>query len=265
MKHTPRKRFGQHFLRDTTVIERIAAAIAPQPGESVLEIGPGEGALTAALLRRMPHLSAVELDRDLLAPLKARFGESLTLYPADALQFDFTAIAPPQGLRIVGNLPYNISTPLIFHLLTALPHIRDMTFLLQREVVQRLVALPGSKAYGRLSVMVQYRCRAECLFEVGPNAFTPPPKVDSALLRLIPRIPLPKQALDEPHFARLVEQAFSQRRKTLGRALRTWVEPADFAVAGIDPVRRAETLSVTEFVQLSDTIHTRQQRQCQRP
>lgn len=252
MNHIPRKRFGQHFLHNSTIIERIAAAIAPRMEDVLLEIGPGKGALTAALLRRTDHIFAVELDHDLLAPLHERFGKHLTLYAADALHFDFAAVAPPQGLRVVGNLPYNISTPLIFHLINDLPHIRDMTFLLQREVVQRLVATPGNKAYGRLSVMVQYRCRAEFLFEVGPDAFTPPPKVDSALVRLTPWPSLPNPAQDEHLFARLVEQAFSQRRKTLGRALRGLVKPEDFTLAGVDPMRRAETLSVAEFVRLAD-------------
>ena len=261
MKHVPRKRFGQHFLRDAEVIDRIAAAIAPQADDVLVEIGPGKGALTAALLRRIGHISAVELDRDLLAPLQTRFGKRITLYAADVLRFDFAAIAPPQGLRVVGNLPYNISTPLIFHLLKALPHIRDMTFLLQREVVQRLVAEPGRKTYGRLSVMVQYHCRAESLFEVGPEAFTPPPKVDSAVVRLTPWASIPSPVKDERLLARLVEQAFSQRRKTLGRALRELVESSDFLEADIDPARRAETLSVAEFVRLADTSRTRQLRQ----
>ncbi|OBS10145.1 16S rRNA (adenine(1518)-N(6)/adenine(1519)-N(6))-dimethyltransferase RsmA [Acidihalobacter prosperus] len=257
MSHVPRKRFGQHFLHDHQVIERIAAAIAPRAEDALIEIGPGEGALTAALLARIDRLDAVELDRDLVPRLRTRFGGRLDVHEADALRFDFAALAPAQGLRIVGNLPYNISTPLIFHLLEAAPHIRDMTFLLQREVVQRLAATPGSKPYGRLSVMVQYRCRAESLFEVGPGAFTPPPKVDSALVRLTPWPAPPHPAQDPRLFARLVEQAFSQRRKTLGRALRGQVEAEDFAQAGIDPVRRAETLSVAEFVALANTARTR--------
>lgn len=265
MSHVPRKRFGQNFLHDQQVIARIAAAIAPLPDDVLIEIGPGEGALTAALLARIDHLDAVELDRDLLPKLRRRFGERLTLHAADALRFDFAAIAPPQGLRVVGNLPYNISTPLIFHLIDALPQVRDMTFLLQREVVQRLAAAPGSKSYGRLSVMVQYRCRAEALFEVGPGAFTPPPKVDSALVRLTPWPAPPHPARDEHLFARLVEQAFSQRRKTLGRGLRGTLEADDFVRADIDPVRRAETLSVAEFARLANEIRTRLDTQGQNP
>ncbi|APZ44122.1 16S rRNA (adenine(1518)-N(6)/adenine(1519)-N(6))-dimethyltransferase RsmA [Acidihalobacter ferrooxydans] len=253
MSQTPRKRFGQHFLHDRDVIKRIAAAIAPRPDDTLVEIGPGEGALTAALLRRLAHLHAVELDRDLVPRLRARFGAALSVTQADALHFDFAALAPPQGdLRIAGNLPYNISTPLIFHLLDSTAQIRDMTFLLQREVVERLAAAPGGKDYGRLSVMVQYRCAVDRLFRVGPGAFSPPPKVDSAVVRLRPyRVP-PHPAQDEAHFARLVAHAFTQRRKTLGRSLRTLLTPAQFAVAGIDPMRRAETLSVAEFAALSD-------------
>ncbi|WP_455385049.1 16S rRNA (adenine(1518)-N(6)/adenine(1519)-N(6))-dimethyltransferase RsmA [Acidihalobacter prosperus] len=252
MNHVPRKRFGQHFLHDPNVIERIAAAIAPQPDDTLVEIGPGEGALTAALLARIPRMHAVELDRDLVPRLRARFGDALEVHQADALRFDFAALAPPEGLRVAGNLPYNISTPLIFHLLDNAAQIRDMTFLLQLEVVERLAAEPGGKQYGRLSVMVQYRCRAESLFRVGPGAFTPPPKVDSAVVRLQPHAVLPHPAKDEALFARIVAQAFAQRRKTLGRALRGMLDASRIAAAGIDPVRRAETLSVAEFVALAD-------------
>lgn len=252
MSHVPRKRFGQHFLHDTNVIERIAAAIAPQPGDTLVEIGPGEGALTAALLARLPRMHAVELDRDLVPRLRARFGDALDVHQADALRFDFAALAPPEGLRVAGNLPYNISTPLIFHLLVSAACIRDMTFLLQLEVVERLAAAPGSKRYGRLSVMVQYRCRVDALFRVGPGAFRPPPKVDSAVVRLQPHAELPHPARDEALLARLVAQAFSQRRKTLGRALKGLLDAQDIAAAGVDPGRRAETLSVAEFVALAD-------------
>lgn len=252
MSHIPRKRFGQHFLQDPSVIERICAAISPRAGETLVEIGPGEGALTAALLARIPHLHAVELDRDLVPRLQARFGDALDVHQADALRFDFASLAPESGLRVAGNLPYNISTPLIFHLLENAGKIRDMTFLLQQEVVDRLAAVPGGRQYGRLSVMVQYRCRVEALFHVGPGAFHPAPKVNSAVVRLEPYCALPHPAHDELLFARLVAQAFTHRRKTLGRALRGLVNAAQFAAANIDPVRRAETLKVAEFVALAD-------------
>ncbi|WP_455380502.1 16S rRNA (adenine(1518)-N(6)/adenine(1519)-N(6))-dimethyltransferase RsmA [Acidihalobacter prosperus] len=257
MSHNPRKRFGQHFLRDHQVLAQIVEAIAPRADEALLEIGPGEGALTAAILSRIDQLSAIEIDRDLIPLLQKRFGNHLRLFAGDALRFDFSAIAPIQGLRIIGNLPYNISTPLIFHLMKVLPHICDMTFLLQREVVERLAAKPGTKAYGRLSVMVQYGCDAKALFTVSPSAFTPPPKVDSALIRLTPWRSVPYPANNERLFAQLVKQAFSQRRKTLKRVLKGEIDSTGFIQADIDPMRRAETLSVAEFVKLANEIRTR--------
>lgn len=254
MRHTPRKRFGQHFLHAPAVIERIAGAINPREGDILVEIGPGEGALTAALLQRIRSLHAVELDRDLIPRLQERFGDALKIHQADALRFDFSTLANEKGLRVVGNLPYNISTPLIFHLLSTPATILDMTFLLQLEVVQRLAASPGNKTYGRLSVMAQYQCRVEALFQVSPGSFRPPPKVDSALVRLTPFDSIPWPANDEAVFASLVNQAFAQRRKTLGRALAGQVPPPAFKIAGIDPRRRAETLSVAEFVKLSNVL-----------
>ncbi len=254
MKHTPRKRFGQHFLHAPAVIERIAGAINPREEDTLVEIGPGEGALTAALLQRIRFLHAVELDRDLVPRLQQRFGGALKIHQADALRFDFSTLANERGLRVVGNLPYNISTPLIFHLLSTPARILDMTFLLQLEVVQRLAASPGNKTYGRLSVMAQYHCRVEALFQVSPGSFRPPPKVHSALVRLTPSNPIPWPANDEAVFANLVNQAFAQRRKTLGRALAGRIPPPAFEIAGIDPRRRAETLSVAEFVKLSNAF-----------
>ena len=254
--HQPRKRFGQHFLRDPRIIERIASAISPRAGDTMVEIGPGEGALTAALLERLPRLHAIELDRDLVPRLRERFGPALDIIQGDALRFDFATLAPADGLRVVGNLPYNISTPLIFHLLAGTARIRDMTFLLQLEVVQRLAARPGGKTYGRLSVMAQYRCSVEPLFRVAPGAFAPPPRVESALVRLRPHAEPPWPAADEAFFARMVNQAFSQRRKTLARALKGLVAEPAFAAAGIDPGRRAETLSVAEFVRLGNRART---------
>jgi 16S rRNA (adenine1518-N6/adenine1519-N6)-dimethyltransferase len=230
-------------------------SIAPRPGETVVEIGPGLGALTLPLLGRLGALQAVELDRDLIPRLEqAAEGQGrLTIHEADALRFDFAALAPADGrLRVVGNLPYNISTPLIFHLLEQSEAIADMHFLLQKEVVDRLAAKPGGSDYGRLSVMVQYRCRTESLFVVRPGAFNPPPKVDSAFVRLLPYGELPHPAADESLLAGLVAAAFAQRRKTLRNALDGLVNAQAFDAAGIDPGRRAQTLSVAEFVTLTE-------------
>lgn len=252
--HRPRKRFGQHFLHDRGVVARIVSALAPQPGDHMVEIGPGTGALTRDLLARVTRLDAVELDRDLLARLEAEFpGDRLTLHNADALKFDFCKIAPGSGkLRLIGNLPYNISTPLLFHLLDQAGCIKDMLFMLQKEVVERLRAVPGGKDYGRLSVMIQYRCAVEKLFDVAPGAFTPPPKVDSAVVRLVPHA-TPPVAVDDPaRFALLVRAAFASRRKTLRNNMRGLLSAEDMLALGIDPGRRAETLSLAEFAALSN-------------
>jgi 16S rRNA (adenine1518-N6/adenine1519-N6)-dimethyltransferase len=254
VNHRPRKRFGQHFLHDPGVLDRMLRSVDPRPGETVVEIGPGLGALTLPLLERLGQLQAVELDRDLIPRLaQAAEGQGvLTIHEADALRFDYAGLAPDgERLRIVGNLPYNISTPLIFHLLEQSAVIADMHFLLQKEVVDRLTAAPGGPDYGRLSVMVQYRCRTQSLFVVRPGAFNPPPKVDSAFVRLIPHRELPHPAADEPLLARVVAAAFAQRRKTLRNALDGLVDAQAFDAAGIDPGRRAQTLSVAEFVALS--------------
>jgi 16S rRNA (adenine1518-N6/adenine1519-N6)-dimethyltransferase len=253
--HRARKRFGQHFLHDRGVIERIIAAIGPQPGDHLVEIGPGLGALTAPLLARHGALDVVELDRDVIPHLEqacAGKGE-LRVHNVDALKFDFSALAAPgECLRVVGNLPYNISTPLIFHLLDDAAVIADMHFLLQKEVVDRLTAAPGGGDYGRLSVMVQYRCRAEGLFRVGPGAFSPPPKVDSAVVRLTPYAELPFPARDEQRLAELVNRAFSQRRKTLRNSLKQLLDADAIAAAGIDPGERPEQVPVEGFVRLAD-------------
>jgi len=253
--HRARKRFGQHFLHDRGVIERIIAAIGPRPGERIVEIGPGLGALTAPLLERHGELDVVELDRDVIPHLEAACagkGE-LRVHNVDALKFDFASLAGVgQPLRVVGNLPYNISTPLIFHLLEDAADIVDMHFLLQKEVVDRLTAAPGGGDYGRLSVMVQYRCRAESLFRVGPGAFSPPPKVDSAVVRLIPYAQLPWPARDERRLAELVNQAFSQRRKTLRNSLKKLLDAETIAAAGVDPGERPEQVTVADFVRLAD-------------
>lgn len=247
MNHRPRKRFGQNFLHDSRVVDRIVRAIDPHPGDRLVEIGPGLGALTAPLLACVAPIDAVELDRDLIARLTDRFGDRLRLHSADALRFDFCALAAEGRLRVVGNLPYNISTPLIFHLLDQAACVQDMHFMLQKEVVDRLAAAPGGGDYGRLSVMVQQRCRVERLFTVPPGAFHPPPKVDSAVVRLVPYETPPVTVADPALFAHIVARAFSQRRKTLRNTLRGELDADTIAACGIDPGRRAETLSVAEY------------------
>ncbi len=255
--HRARKRFGQHFLHDPHVINNILSAINPEAGQSIVEIGPGLGALTCPLLERVEQLDVVELDRDVIPILKENCtsGGNLTVHEADALRYDFSQLPPPDTqLRIVGNLPYNISTPLIFHLLEHAGLISDMHFLLQKEVVDRICAKPGGGDYGRLSVMVQYRCRTTSLFNVSRGAFNPPPKVESAVVRLVPYESLPWPATDEPLLARLVNQAFSQRRKTLRKSLKGIATDQDFQLAGIDPSLRPEQLSVEQFVQLANAV-----------
>ncbi len=251
----PRKRFGQNFLQDQSVIDRIIAAVSPSPGESLVEIGPGRGAITRALLRAAGQLDAVELDRDLIEPLArtcASLGQ-LTIHQADALAFDLSQlVAPGEKLRLTGNLPYNISTPLLFRFLEQKACILDMHLMLQKEVVDRIVALPGSRTYGRLSVMIQTWCRAEALFEIPPQAFFPAPKVDSAFLRLTPLDPPPFPLQDPVHHQRLVTQAFAQRRKTLRNTLKGMATTEDFAALGIDPGQRAEELSVSTFASLAN-------------
>ena len=251
--HTARRRFGQHFLHDPAVVTRIVSAIAPRPGDALVEIGPGTGVLTAALLRELPAMQAVEIDRDLASALAARYPPSrLELHVTDALRFDFAALAREPGeLRIAGNLPYNVSTPLLFHLLEARHAIRDMHFMLQREVVDRLAAAPGERSYGRLSVMVQTHCRVESLFRVGAGAFRPPPRVESAVARLLPRdsLPLPEEHL--PALSRVVAAAFARRRKTLRNALRGLVGEDELLATGLDPGARPETLGVADFARLA--------------
>jgi 16S rRNA (adenine1518-N6/adenine1519-N6)-dimethyltransferase len=255
-EHRARKRFGQHFLHDRNIIGRIVTALAPQPEDRIVEIGPGTGALTRELLTRTTHLDAVELDRDLVARLQTAFpADKLTLHGADALKFDFCRLAHDgRKLRLVGNLPYNISTPLLFHLLDQAPCIRDMLFMLQKEVVTRLAATPGGKDYGRLSVMVQYRCAVEKLFDVAPGAFTPPPQVDSAVVRLVPHAAPPVAVNDPDRFARLVQAAFASRRKVLRNTLKNFLNAEEMQALGIDPTRRAETLSLAEFAALSNAV-----------
>jgi 16S rRNA (adenine1518-N6/adenine1519-N6)-dimethyltransferase len=244
--HKPRKRFGQNFLVDDGIIHAIVNSIHPQAGETVVEIGPGLGALTRPLLERVPHLHAVELDRDIVARLRKTWpAERLTIHEGDALKFDFGALG--HDLRIVGNLPYNISTPLLFHLMGFAAHIRDMTFMLQKEVVERMVAEPSTNDYGRLSIMLQRRFHLEWLLDVPPTAFDPPPKVDSAVVRLIPKTPDEIVPLDEALFARVVATAFSQRRKTLRNTLGSLMKAEDFDILGVDAGKRAENLAVADY------------------
>ena len=249
-----RKRFGQHFLHDPGVLARIVAAIDPKPGERLVEIGPGRGALTLPLLDRCGRLEAVEIDRDLAPALRAAAagrGE-LVVHEADVLEVDFRALHGGGGkLRVCGNLPYNISTPLLFHLLEAREVIADMHFMLQKEVVDRLVAPPGGKTYGRLTVMVAAACAATALFRVGRGAFQPPPAVDSAVVRLVPHAADPFPLPDRARFARIVAAAFSMRRKTLRNSLRGLVDAAQFAAAGVAAERRPETLAPAEFARLA--------------
>jgi 16S rRNA (adenine1518-N6/adenine1519-N6)-dimethyltransferase len=253
----PRKRFGQHFLHDPHVIERIVRAIDPRPGQRLVEIGPGLGAITLPLLERARRLDVVEIDRDVAAVVSERargLGGELTVHQADALEFDFAALrGDGPRLRLVGNLPYNISTPLLFHLLDAVDAVEDMHFMLQKEVVDRMAARPGTGDYGRLTVMLAARCRVEKLFEVGPGAFRPPPRVDSAIVRVLPHPTAPFALADPARYARIVAAAFGQRRKTLRNALRGLVDEAGFAAAGVDPGRRAETLAPVEYAALSTT------------
>jgi 16S rRNA (adenine1518-N6/adenine1519-N6)-dimethyltransferase len=257
--HLAKKRFGQNFLHDPNVIERIIRVIAPQPGQTLVEIGPGMGALTVPLLARCGQLDVVEIDRDVIPHLRAICGDhpGLRITQADALKLDYRRfVVDGAPLRLVGNLPYNISTPLLFHLLNQADLIRDMHFMLQKEVVDRMCASPGDDAYGRLSVALAARCEVARLIDVGPGAFKPAPKVDSAVVRLTPRPPA--FAIDDwAGFDRVVAQAFSQRRKTLSNALKGVAAAEDFAAAGIDPGLRAERLHAADFARLANLLTCR--------
>ena len=257
--HVTKKRFGQHFLHDKNILSHIVEYVAPKPGECIVEIGPGEGALTLPLLRAAGSLTVIELDRDLIEPLRTRasgVGE-LTIVHRDVLEVDIGTLAVGGTIRLVGNLPYNISTPILFHCLDHAAAIHDMHFMLQKEVVERMAAGPGSKTYGRLSVMLQLRCAVEPLFDVPPTAFTPPPKVDSAVVRLVPLSPdrLPQVAFDV--IDRVVRAAFGQRRKTLSNALKGVADADDLAAAGIDPRLRAEQLAPATFVALAQHLQAK--------
>ena len=249
--HVARKRFGQNFLADPHYVARIVDAVAPAPGDNVVEIGPGLAALTAGLIARAGRIHAIELDRDLVARLRADFApEALDLHEADALDFDFATLG--DALRVVGNLPYNISTPLLFHLIGYVARVRDVHVMLQKEVVARMAAAPGSADYGRLTVMLQAKFRVTRLFVIPPGAFRPAPKVDSAFARLEPLGADAPAIADEARFARIVGAAFGQRRKTLRNALADVCDEAALRAAGIDPAARGETLAVDDFVRLAN-------------
>lgn len=259
MNARPKKSFGQHFLHEKRYIERIVSAIAPRPEDVVVEIGPGEGALTLPLLASAGKLTAIELDTDLIPGLQARAASvgELRIIHSDVLKVDFTALARERGverLRIAGNLPYYISSPILFHCVDHAAAIRDMHFMLQKEVVERLAAGPGGGDWGRLSIMVQYHCRVEHLFNVGPGAFNPPPKVDSAIVRLVPHAVLPHPAKDHRLLERVVREAFNQRRKTLRNTLKQLMTAAEIEAAGVDGSLRPEQLDLAAFVRLADKL-----------
>jgi 16S rRNA (adenine1518-N6/adenine1519-N6)-dimethyltransferase len=255
--HTrPRKSLGQHFLHDPAIIERIVNAVAPTPSDHLIEIGPGRGAITVPLLGIVRRLDVVELDRELAAALQVKFDRpGFTVHRADALKFDFRSLATaPRALRLVGNLPYNISTPLLFHLLDQAEVFSDLHLMLQKEVVERMVAAPGSKTYGRLTVALAARCRVEKLFIIRPGAFAPPPRVDSALARIIPDAALASRIADPAAFNRIVTAAFSMRRKRLGNALRTHLTEAQIEAVGADPGVRAENVTPEQYVRMSNRL-----------
>ena len=252
--HQPKKSLGQNFLHERVYIERIVQAVDPRPGDRLVEIGPGQGAITLPLLRRHGALTVIEFDRDLVGPLAAMaegVGE-LTIVHRDVLSVDFTALAAGTPFKLCGNLPYNISSPILFHALDHAAAIRDMVFMLQKEVVDRMGAPPGSKVYGRLSVMLQAYCQVQPLFVVPPGAFRPPPKVHSAVVRLVPRDPATVGIDDRRRFADVVRAAFGQRRKTLRNALNGVCDAAQFAAAGVSADARAEQIDVASFIRLAN-------------
>ncbi|MDQ7970574.1 MAG: 16S rRNA (adenine(1518)-N(6)/adenine(1519)-N(6))-dimethyltransferase RsmA [Oxalicibacterium faecigallinarum] len=255
MNHTPRKRFGQNFLTDDAVLHNIIQAIDPQSHDTMVEIGPGLAAMTRLLVDNVAAMHVVELDRDLVVYLKKNFSaDRLTVHSADALRFDFSAIPVPadRKLRVVGNLPYNISSPLLFHLAELAHHVQDQHFMLQKEVVERMVAAPGSKAFGRLSVMLQWRYHMELMFVVPPEAFDPPPRVDSAIVRMIPLSqPLP---CDGTRLEQVVQKAFSQRRKVIRNCLAGVANEQQLIAAGIDPQLRPEAIAMEQYVALTNLL-----------
>jgi 16S rRNA (adenine1518-N6/adenine1519-N6)-dimethyltransferase len=251
--HQARKRFGQNFLVDAAVVESIVRAIAPQKTENMVEIGPGLSALTAPLIERLERLSVIEIDRDLAQRLRDRFSsERLNIIEGDALEIDFAQFG--DKLRIVGNLPYNISSPLLFALVSCAEHVVDQHFMLQREVVDRMVARAGESDYSRLSVMLQYRYRIQKLFDVSPEAFNPPPRVTSSIVRMIPLGAERLRAQSDALFARVVQRAFSQRRKMLRGVLSEWTSMIPWEELGIEPTWRAEQVSVAGFIGITDAL-----------
>ncbi len=254
--HRARKRFGQHFLHDPGVIRRIVEAINPRPADVLVEIGPGLGALTAPLLERIDHLQAIEIDRDAVRHLRAQlFAARLHIHEADVLAFDFSVLGPQ--LRLIGNLPYNISTPLLFKLIAARELIIDMHFMLQKEVVDRMAAQPGEDAYGRLTVMLAPWLSVEPLFDIGPGAFKPPPRVVSTYVRLRPHATPPVLIQHPKEYAAVVAAAFSQRRKTLRNALKSLLDEREIAAAGVDPGLRAEVIGPASYASLADALAAR--------
>lgn len=256
MKHIPRKRFGQNFLHDQQVIDRLVACIAPTSSDLIVEIGPGQAAITRPLLASGAELHIIELDRDLVMRLQRQFTghQGITIHACDALRVNLPEITGNRPFRLVGNLPYNISTPLIFHVLQWHDLIIDMHFMLQKEVVARMAAEPGSRAYGRLSVMTQYRCKVDALFDVSPQSFSPVPKVHSSIVRLQPLKQPPVAAGSDQNLERVVATAFSQRRKTLRNSLKTLLDVEQIIAAGIDPAERAEQLSLSQFAALARSL-----------
>ena len=256
--HQARKRFGQHFLTDARIIHDIVNAIDPTPGQHVVEIGPGLGAITLPVLERVHEMDAVEIDRDVIAALRvsSHLAGTLHLHEADVLQFDFSTLRNIGKLRVIGNLPYNISTPLLFHLIDQIEHIHDMHFMLQKEVVDRMAASPGGKEYGRLTVMLAPWVRIEPLFDIAPSAFRPPPKVISTVVRLMPHETPPFAMPNRNHFAQVVQAAFSQRRKTLRNALQSLLDQEQIKSVDIDPGLRAEVLKPEQFAKLATLLAT---------
>ena len=255
-QHRHRKRFGQNFLQDKNLLNKIARSIHPTPQDHIIEIGPGQGALTQYIIDNVASLDVIEIDRDLVAYLKQHFSQKhLTIHEADVLAFDFsTLLKKNHPVRIIGNLPYNISTPIIFKLLQHTQHIKDMTFLLQREMVLRMAASPGNKQYGRLSVMTQYYCQTQRMIDVPATAFFPPPKVESCTVQLTPYSTLPHQANDMNHFENIVRAAFSSRRKTIHNGLKKIIDTHQLPQINIPMSSRAEELTVAQFVQISNEI-----------